>query len=82
MTVFQATNPRKGAIVNDPFEDEAGALQLGSSCRLGLRGTAPGGSEEQAEQAQVDNDEGYRAALLLRLQSTHLYILASRFLAF
>lgn len=38
VTFFQATGPREGAIVNELFEDEAGALQLKFYCYLGLRG--------------------------------------------
>ena len=70
VTFFQATGPREGAIVNELFEDETGALQLRFYCYLGLRGKAPSGPEEQAEQAQFDSDRGYRAALLSTLQRT------------
>ena len=38
VTFFQATGPREGAIINELFEDEAGALQLKFYCYLGLRG--------------------------------------------
>ncbi|MBL6455467.1 DUF1857 family protein [Belnapia sp. T6] len=70
VTFFQATGPREGAIVNELFEDEAGELQLRFYCYLGLRGKAPGGPEEQAEQAQFDSDTGYKAALLSTLNRT------------
>lgn len=70
VTFFQATGPREGAIVNELFEDESGALQLRFYCYLGLRGKAPGGPEEQAEQAQFDSDKGYKAALLSTLKRT------------
>jgi hypothetical protein len=70
VTFFQATGPREGAIVNELFEDEAGDLQLRFYCYLGLRGKAPGGAEEQAEQAQFDSDKGYKAALLSTLKRT------------
>ena len=70
VTFFQATGPREGAIVNELFEDEAGELQLKFYCYLGLRGRAPGGPEEQAEQAQFDSDDGYKAALLSTLKRT------------
>ncbi|RZL03941.1 MAG: DUF1857 family protein [Rubrivivax sp.] len=70
VTFFQATGPREGAIVNELFEDETGALQLRFYCYLGLRGKAPGGPEEQAEQAQFDSDKGYKAALLSTLKRT------------
>lgn len=70
VTFFQATGPREGAIVNALFEDERGELQLRFYCYLGLRGKAPGGPEEQAEQAQFDSDDGYKAALLSTLKRT------------
>ena len=58
VTFFQATGPREGAIINELFEDEGGALQLRFYCFLGLRGKAPDGPEEQAEQAQFDSEQG------------------------
>ena len=67
---FQAIGPREGAIINELFEDEAGALQLRFYCYLGLRGKASNGAEEQAEQAQFDGGNGYRAALLSTLRRT------------
>jgi len=70
VSFFQATGPREGVIVNELFEDEAGALQLRFYCYLGLRGKAPGGPEEQAEQAWMDSDGGYRTALLSTLKRT------------
>ncbi|RWX11785.1 DUF1857 family protein [Rhizobium hidalgonense] len=70
VTFFQATGPREGAIVNEVFEDGAGALQLRFHCYLGLRGKQPNGPEEQAEQAQFDSDKGYKAALLSTLKRT------------
>lgn len=70
VTFFQATGPREGAIVNELFEDDGGELHLRFYCYLGLRGKAPGGPEEQAEQAQFDSDKGYKAALLSTLQRT------------
>jgi hypothetical protein len=70
VTFFQATGPREGAIINELLEDEAGALQLRFYCYLGLRDQPPSGSEEQAEQAQFDSENGYRAALLSTLKRT------------
>lgn len=70
VTFFQATGPREGAIVNELYVDDAGALRLRFYCYLGLRGKAPGGPEEQAEQAQFDGDTGYRAALVSTLRRT------------
>jgi hypothetical protein len=70
VTFFQAIGPREGAIINELFEDEAGALQLRFYCYLGLRGEAPNGAAEQAEQAQFDSGNGYRAALLSTLKRT------------
>jgi len=70
VTFFQATGPREGAIINELFEDEAGALQLKFYCYTGLRGKTPFGPEEQAEQAKFDSDTGYKAALLSTLKRT------------
>jgi hypothetical protein len=70
VTFFQATGPREGAIVNELFEDEAGALQLRFYCYLGLRGKQPNGPEEQVEQTQFDSDLGYKSALLSTLKRT------------
>ena len=70
VTFFQATGPREGAIINELFEDEAGALQLRFYCYLGLRGKQPNGPEEQAEQAQFDSEKGYKSALLSTLKRT------------
>lgn len=70
VTFFQATGPREGAIVNELFEDETGELQLRFYCYIGLRGKEPNGPEEQAEQAQFDSDQGYKAALLSTLKRT------------
>ena len=70
VTFFQATGPREGAIVNELYEDEAGALQLRFYCYLGLRDRQPNGPEEKAEQAQFDSDTGYRSALSSTLKRT------------
>jgi hypothetical protein len=70
VTFFQATGPREGAIINELFENDAGELQLRFYCYLGLRGKEPGGPDEQAEQAQFDSDQGYKAALLSTLKRT------------
>jgi len=70
VTFFQATGPREGAIINELFEDEGGALQLRFYCFLGLRGKEPDGPEERTEQAQFDSDQGYKAALLSTLKRT------------
>lgn len=70
VTFFQAAGPREGAIINELFEDEAGALQLRFYCYIGLRGKEPDGPEERAEQAQFDSDKGYKAALLSTLKRT------------
>lgn len=70
VTFFQATGPREGAIINELYEDEHGALQLRFYCYIGLRGKQPGGPEERAEQEQFDSDRGYRAALLSTLKRT------------
>lgn len=70
VTFFQASGPREGAIINQLFEDADGALQLRFYCYLGLRGKTPGGPEEQAEQAWMSSDKGYRTALLSTLKRT------------
>ena len=70
VSFFQASGPREGVIVNELFEDEQGALQLRFYCYAGLRGKQPGGPEEQAEQAMMDSDKGYRSALLSTLKRT------------
>jgi hypothetical protein len=78
VTFFQATGPREGAIVNELFEDDTGALQLRFYCFLGLRGKEPDGPEERAEQAQFDSDKGYKAALLSTLKRTRELLAAGR----
>ncbi|WP_458094376.1 AtaL-like protein [Roseomonas sp. WA12] len=78
VTFFQATGPREGAIVNELFEDEVGALQLRFYCFLGLRGREPNGPEEKAEQAQFDGDKGYKAALLSTLTRTRELVATGR----
>ncbi|MDT0684188.1 AtaL-like protein [Roseicyclus sp. F158] len=78
VTFFQATGPREGAIVNEIVEDGTGALQLRFYCYLGLRGAAPNGPEEQAEQAQFDSENGYKAALLSTLKRTRALVAEGR----
>ncbi|QGZ42354.1 uncharacterized protein DUF1857 [Pseudoduganella flava] len=78
VTFFQAGGPREGAIINELFEDDAGALQLRFYCYLGLRGKAPGGPEEREEQAWMDGDKGYRGALLSTLQRTRALVAEGR----
>lgn len=70
VSFFQAGGPREGVIVNELFEDDTGALYLKFYCYTGLRGKVPGGPEEQAEQAWMDSDKGYRSALLATLKRT------------
>jgi hypothetical protein len=70
VTFFQASGPREGAIINELFEDENGTLQLRFYGYLGLRGQQPDGPEEQAEQALLSSDQGYRSALLSTLKRT------------
>jgi hypothetical protein len=70
ITFFQATGPREGAIINELFEDESGALQLRFYCLLGLRGKEPNGAEERAEQEWMNGDKGYKSALLSTLKRT------------
>jgi hypothetical protein len=70
VTFFQATGPREGAIINELFEDASGALRLRFYGYLGLRDKEPGGSEEQAEQAWMNSEKGYKTALLSTLKRT------------
>ena len=70
VSFFQASGPREGVIVNELCEDENGVLYLKFYCYTGLRGKVPGGPEEQAEQAWMDSDKGYRSALLSTLERT------------
>jgi hypothetical protein len=63
MTFFQATSPREGAIINELSEDENGDLKLRFYCYLGLRDKAANGPEEQATQAWMDSDKGFKAAI-------------------
>lgn len=70
VSFFQASGPREGVIVNELFEDGKGELQLRFYCYLGLRGKEPGGPEERAEQAAMDSEKGYRAALMSTLKRT------------
>ena len=70
ITFFQAEGPREGVIVNELFEDEEGALQLRFYCYMGLRGREPDPLEEQAQQALLNSENGYKAALLTTLKRT------------
>lgn len=70
ITFFQAASPREGAIINELFEDENGDLQLRFYCYLGLRGKAANGPEEQAAQAWMDSDKGFKAAIRSTLKRT------------
>ncbi|MBD3836793.1 AtaL-like protein [Brevundimonas sp.] len=78
VTFFQAAGPREGAIVNALFEDETGELQLRFYGYLGLRDASPGGAEEQAEQARLNGEQGYKAALLSTLARTRELLAAGR----
>ena len=77
VSFFQAAGPREGVIVNELFEDDKGALQLKFYCYTGLRGKQPNGPEEQAEQAWMDSDKGYKTALQSTLGRTRA-LLAER----
>ena len=70
VTFFQAAGPREGVIINELFEDEAGALQLRFYGYMGLRDREPNPLEEQAQQAQLSGENGYKAALLATLKRT------------
>ena len=79
VTFFQATGPREGAIVNELFDDASGALRLRFYGLLGLRGKEPGGPEEQAEQAALESENGYSAALLSTLKRTRELVAQGEF---
>jgi hypothetical protein len=70
VTFFQAAGPREGVIINELFEDEEGALQLRFYCYMGLRGKEPNTLEEPAQQALLNSENGYKAALLATLKRT------------
>jgi hypothetical protein len=70
ITFFQVASPREGAIVNELFEDGNGDLQLRFYCYIGLRGKIPNGPEEQAAQAWMDSDKGFKAAIDSTLRRT------------
>lgn len=70
ITFFQAAGPREGAIINELFEDEEGALQFRFYCYMGMRGKEPNALEEQAQQARLNGENGYKAALLSTLKRT------------
>lgn len=78
VTFFQVTSPREGAIINELFEDEAGALQLRFYCYLGLLGKEPNGPEEQAEQEWMNSEKGYKSALLSTLKRTRELLVEGR----
>jgi hypothetical protein len=78
VSFFQASGPREGVIVNELFEDETGALYLKFYCYTGLRGKVPGGPEEQAEQAWMDSDKGYKSALVSTLKRTRELVAQGR----
>tara|TARA_B100000378_G_scaffold243819_1_gene213852 strand:+ start:616 stop:963 length:348 start_codon:yes stop_codon:yes gene_type:complete len=78
ITFFQASGPREGAIINELFEDQSGALYLRFYCYLGLCDKVPGGPEEQAEQAQFDSERGYKAALVSTLKRTRELLAEAR----
>lgn len=78
VTFFQASGPREGAIVNELFEDACGDLQLRFYGYLGLRDKPAGGPEEQAEQAMLDSEHGYRAALASTLARARTLVAEGR----
>ncbi len=78
VSFFQASGPREGVIVNELFEDETGALQLKFYCYTGLHGKQPNGPEEQAEQAWMDSDKGFKTALLSTLSRTRALVAEGR----
>ena len=78
ITFFQAISPREGAIINELFEDERGELQLRFYGYLGLRGKVPNGPEEQAAQAWMDSEKGFKAAIRSTLKRTRELVAEGR----
>lgn len=78
ITFFQVVSPREGAIVNELLEDANGDLQLRFYCYLGLRGKTPNGPEEQAAQAWMDSDKGFKAAIQSTLARTRQLVAEGR----
>ena len=79
VSFHQFDSPREGVIVNQLFEDEAGALQLRFYCLIGLKDVEPGGPEEQAEQTQFDSaDKGYANALRSTIARTRALVKEGR----
>ncbi len=70
ITFFQVASPREGAIINELFEDQDGELQLRFYCYLGQRDKPANGPEEQAVQAWMDSDKGFKAAIQSTLKHT------------
>ena len=70
ISFFQVASPREGVIANELFEDGNGDLQLRFYCYIGLRGKTPNGPEEQAAQAWMDSDNGFKAAIDSTLKRT------------
>ena len=78
ITFFQAISPREGAIINALFEDERGELQLRFYGYLGLRGKVPNGPEEQAAQAWMDSEKGFKSAIQSTLKRTRELVAEGR----
>jgi len=78
ITFFQAISPREGAIINELFEDERGELQLRFYGYLGLRGKVPNGPEEQAAQAWMDSEKGFKSAIQSTLKRTRELVAEGR----
>jgi len=78
ITFFQAISPREGAIINELLEDERGELQLRFHGYLGLRGKVPNGPEEQAAQAWMDSEKGFKAAIQSTLKRTRELVAEGR----
>ncbi len=78
ITFFQVISPREGAIVNELFEDADGDLQLRFHAYLGLRDKTPNGPEEQAAQAWMDSENGFKAAIQSTLARTRELVAEGR----
>lgn len=79
VSFHQFKGPREGVIVNEVLEADDGSLHLRFYCLLGLRNAAPGGEQEQKEQAMMDSEErGYKRALLSTLARTRALVQEGR----
>ena len=65
---IERVDPQLNAVVHDRFD----------AARAEAAGKLPDGPEEQAEQAWMDGDKGYRSALLSTLERTRALLAEGR----